>query len=95
MADALLTAAADSRTSDGTYNRQVTRESLAGMTHAELSPTERIRRVAAILAKAVLRYQRRIRRTEGLIAASYPDSASECLEVLGKTRLTVPRRVAG
>jgi hypothetical protein len=63
------------------------------MSFAEISPSERVRRVAAILAKGVLRYQQRIRRSESRIPAACPESASDCLEVLSETRLTVPRRV--
>jgi hypothetical protein len=65
------------------------------MTHVELLSSERFRSVAAILAKGVLRYQQRIKRTETHIVADHPESASNCLEVLGETRLTVPRCIRG
>jgi hypothetical protein len=50
------------------------------MPNDDLTPTERLHRVAAILAKGVLRYQQRIRRSESRILAAGPESASECLE---------------
>jgi len=65
------------------------------MTHDELTPSERLRRVAAILAKGVLRYHERIGRSESRTRAACPESASDCLDLLGETRLTVPRRVRG
>ena len=61
--------------------------------NVDAKPTGKQRRgaVAAILAQAVLRYQRRI----GWLVASSSDSSPQGLEVLGKTRLSVSERAKG
>jgi hypothetical protein len=59
-----------------------------------LTPDERFKQVAVILAQGVLRFQRR-----SSSSASRPEIAPKFsptgLEVSGKPRLSVPRRIGG
>lgn len=54
-----------------------------------LSDEQRCQAVAAILARGVLRYHRRIKYMNSGHAKNPPDSSSGGLEVLDETRLTV------
>lgn len=60
----------------------------------DLTPDERFKQVAVILAQGVLRFQRR-----SSSSASRPEKAPKSspkgLEVPGKPRLTVSRRIGG
>lgn len=58
---------------------------------ADLTPDQRFRQVAAILAKGVARYQQRRRRSESPAQEKSSESAPTGLEVLGETRLSVSR----
>lgn len=55
----------------------------------DVSPQQRRRAVAVILARGVLRYHRRIGRLESDQPKNLPDSSPGGLEVLGETRLSV------
>lgn len=54
---------------------------------SELTPEERLRQLAAILARGVRRYRSLARRYE----SDASDKPGDCLEVLGETRLSVSR----
>ena len=58
---------------------------------SELTPEERLRQLAAILARGVRRYRILARRYESDASAEPGESRGECLEVLGETRLSVSR----
>ena len=60
---------------------------------ADLIPDERFKQVAAILAKGVIRHQRSVRRGESRSGENPPESSIAGLEVPGKTRLSVSRRI--
>jgi hypothetical protein len=60
-----------------------------------LTGEQRRQAVAAILARGVLRYHRRIRRLDSGPGENSPDSSPEGLEVLGETRLSVSERTKG
>jgi len=64
---------------------------------ADLSPEQRRRQIAAILARGVLRYQRLVRRSASdSVAAEKPLELGQAgLEVPGETRLSVSRRIGG
>ena len=62
---------------------------------SEMSPEQRRRAVAVILARGVLRYHRRISRLDSGQPKNSPDSSPGGLEVLGETRLTVSQRAGG
>ena len=63
-------------------------------TTSGLTAQQRRHTVAAILARGVLRYHRRIRRLSRP-AKNSSDSSPEGLEVLGDTRLSVSERTRG
>ena len=58
---------------------------------SELTPEERLRQLAAILARGVRRYRSLARRYESDASAKPGESPGDCLEVLGETRLSVSR----
>ena len=62
---------------------------------SDLTAKQRRQAVAAILARGVLRYHRRIGRLDSGPAENFPDFSHEGLEVLGETRLSVSERTAG
>ena len=62
---------------------------------SDLTAEQRCHAVAAILARGVLRYHRRIRRLDSKPGENFPDSSPGGLEVLGETRLSVSERTAG
>lgn len=62
---------------------------------SELTPEQRFQQVATILAKAVLRYQRHLRRCQLLVSEESSESSPGGLEVSGKTRLSVSRCIGG
>lgn len=61
----------------------------------EISPEQRRRAVAVILARGVLRYHRRIGQLESDQPENLPDSSPGGLEVLDETRLSVSERSGG
>jgi len=61
----------------------------------DLTPDQRFKQVAAILAKGVLRHQRNVRRGEILSGAKSPETSLAGLEVPGETRLSVSRCIGG
>ena len=61
----------------------------------ELTPDQRFKQVAAILAKGVVRYQRLVLRNESQSDEETPESSPGGLEVPGETRLSVSRRISG
>ena len=61
----------------------------------ELTPEQRFKQVAAILAKGVVRYQRSVRCSESRPDEESPESSPGGLEVPGETRLSVSRRIGG
>ena len=61
----------------------------------ELTPDQRFKQVAAILAKGVVRRQRRVRRGESRPEEKSPEFSPGGLEVPGKTRLSVSRCIGG
>ena len=66
----------------------------APRTGTELTPEQRLQQIAAILSRGLLRFQRRIRRSESR-PPNNEESFPTGLEVLGETRLSVSRRVRG
>ena len=60
-----------------------------------LTAEQRCQAVAAILARGVLRYHRRMRQLESAHGENSPDSSPGGLEVLEKTRLSVSERTTG
>lgn len=60
----------------------------------DMSPEQRRRAVAVILARGVLRYHRRIHQLESGHPQNSPDSSPDGLEVLGEMGLSVPRVIA-
>lgn len=63
--------------------------------HVELTPDQRFKQVAAILAKSVVRHQRSVRRSESRPDDKSPESSSGGLEVPDKTRFSVSNCTAG
>jgi hypothetical protein len=62
---------------------------------SEMTPEQRRRAVAVILARGVLRYHRRISRLESGQPKNSPESSPDGLEVFGETRLSVSQCSAG
>ena len=58
---------------------------------SELTPEERLRQLAAILARGVRRYRSLARRYQSDASDEPGASRGDCLEVLGETRLSVSR----
>jgi len=58
---------------------------------SELTPEERLRQLAAILARGVRRYHILARRYESDASAEPGESGVDCLEVFGETRLSASR----
>ena len=58
---------------------------------SELTPEERLRQLAAILARGVRRYRSLARRYESDASDEPGETRRDCLEVLGETRLSVSR----
>ena len=61
----------------------------------KLTPDQRFKQAAAILAKGVVRYQRSVRRSESRPEEKSPESSPGGLEVPGETRLSESRRIGG
>lgn len=61
----------------------------------ELTPVQRFQQVAAILAKGVVRRQRRVRRGESRPEEKSSEFSPGGLEVPGKTRLSVSLCIGG
>lgn len=61
----------------------------------ELTPEQRFQQIAAILAKGVIRCQRRLRDAESSPEQVSSESSPRGLEVPGKTRLSVSRCIGG
>ena len=61
----------------------------------KLTPEQRFKQVAAILAKGVVRYQRSVLRSESGPDEESRESSLGGLEVPGETRLSVSRRIGG
>jgi hypothetical protein len=60
---------------------------------SELTAEQRLKQVAAILARGVCRYHRRLRRSESRPEKEVPESSPAGLEVPGHPRLSVSRRI--
>ena len=60
---------------------------------SELTPDQRLHQLAAILARGVQRYHRRLRRSESHPEKEVPESGTNGLEVHGDPRLSVSRRI--
>lgn len=60
---------------------------------SELTADQRLQHLTFILALAVRRYHRRLRRTETSPQDESPDSGSVFLEIRGDPRLTGSRRI--
>ena len=63
--------------------------------NSSVTAEQRRHAVAAILARGVLRYHRRMRQMDSARGENSPDSSPGGLEVLGKPRLSVSERTAG
>jgi hypothetical protein len=63
--------------------------------NSDMSPEQRRRAVAVILARGVLRYHRRMHQLEVGQPKNLPDSSPAGLEVLGETRLSVSQCTTG
>jgi len=61
----------------------------------DLTPDQRFKQVAAILAKGVIRHQRSLRRGESRSVNNPPETSTAGLEVPEKTRLSVSRCIGG
>jgi len=62
----------------------------------DLTPDQRFKQIAAILAKGVIRlHQRKLRDNRADFSQESPKSSTAGLEVPGKTRLSVSRCVGG
>lgn len=61
----------------------------------ELTPEQRFTKIAAILAKGVIRCQRRLRDAASSPGQISSESSPRGLEVSGKTRLSVSRCIGG
>ena len=61
----------------------------------DLTPDQRFKQVAAILAKGVVRHQRTPRRGESRSGEESSETSPAGLEVPGKTRLSVSRCIGG
>jgi len=61
----------------------------------DLTPDQRFKQVAAILAKGVVRHQRNVRRREFRSGEKPRETSPAGLEVPGKTRLSVSRCIGG
>lgn len=61
----------------------------------DISPEQRRRAVAVILARGVLRYHRRMHQLEPGRPENLPDSSPDGLEVLGEMRLSVSQCTTG
>ena len=61
----------------------------------DLTPEQRFKQVAVILAKGILRHQQSLRRGESRSGANRPESSTAGLEVPGRTRLSVSRCIGG
>jgi hypothetical protein len=59
----------------------------------ELSPEQRLDQAAAILARGIRRYLRRLRRSESLLDTEVPESSPNYLEVSPHPRLSGSRRL--
>ena len=57
----------------------------------DLSPEQRVRNLAAILAEGVRRHRKLARRSDSGEPNKTAESGGTCLEALAKTRLSVPR----
>ncbi len=60
---------------------------------SELTPDERLKQVAAIFARGVRRYRRRLRRSESCPEKEVQKSSANGLEVGDDPRLSVSRRI--
>lgn len=60
---------------------------------SELTADQRLKQVAAILARGVRRYHRRLRRSESRPEKEVPESSPAGLEVPANPRLSVSRRI--
>ncbi|GIW56274.1 MAG: hypothetical protein KatS3mg082_2904 [Nitrospiraceae bacterium] len=60
---------------------------------SELTADRRFKQVAAILARGVRRFHHRLRRSQSRPENEVPESSPARLEVPGKPRLTVSRRI--
>ncbi|GIW81343.1 MAG: hypothetical protein KatS3mg105_3502 [Gemmatales bacterium] len=58
----------------------------------DMTPEQRLKRLAAILARGVRRYHRRLRRSESRPEKEVSESSPAGLEVPGNPRLSVSRR---
>ena len=60
-----------------------------------LSPADRRREIASILAKGVVRWHRRMKTTGAFDAQESSPDAQNCLELSGETRLSVVNGTRG
>ena len=60
---------------------------------SELTADQRLKQLAAMLARGVRRYHRRLRRSELLPEKEVPEFSPDGLEVPGNPRLSVSRRI--
>ncbi len=60
---------------------------------SELTPDERLKQIAAILARGVRRYHLQLRRSESCTEKEVPRSSANGLEVGDDPRLSVSRRI--
>jgi hypothetical protein len=61
----------------------------------ELTPEQRLQQIAAILAKGVIRCQRRLRDAASAPKQVSSESSPRGLEIPGKTRLSMSRCIGG
>jgi hypothetical protein len=66
---------------------------MGDLSFSELTAEQRLKRVAAILARGVRRYHRRLRRSESRPEKEVPKSSPAGLEVPGNPRLSESRRI--
>jgi hypothetical protein len=62
---------------------------------AELTPDQRLKQIAAILAKGIIRCKRHLRAVASAPEQVSTESSPRGLEVPGKTRLSVSRCIGG
>lgn len=77
---------------DGVCNEQTTRSLLMLPNASDLSPADRRREIASILARGVIRWHRRARSAGIIDTEKSPPSGESGLELSGKTRLSVGTR---
>jgi hypothetical protein len=59
---------------------------------SDLTPDQRFQQVAVILARGVMRYKQRVRRSESIPASENDESSQKSLELWANQRLSGSRR---